>query len=148
MTVTKQIRIAKTSRIIKKPTSAQVTPFQRSVYDLCSQVPKGQVTTYGRIAKALNSSPRAGTKRFVSVNNIVVGNALRRNPFAPVVPCHRVIANNLFLGGFQGVWDLKGDTAPRKLALLKDEGVSFDSRGVITDTRLVFNGFQVKGKTV
>jgi methylated-DNA-[protein]-cysteine S-methyltransferase len=72
-----------------------------------------------------------------------VGNALRRNPFAPIVPCHRVIANNLFLGGFQGVWDLSGETAPRKLALLKDEGVSFDSRGIIMDSRLVFDGFEV-----
>lgn len=75
--------------------------------------------------------------------DIVVGNALRRNPFAPVVPCHRVIANNLFLGGFQGVWDLNGATAPKKLALLKSEGVTFDSRGIITDTRLVFDEFQV-----
>lgn len=74
---------------------------------------------------------------------IVVGNALRRNPFAPQVPCHRVIANNLFIGGFQGVWDLKGETAPKKLKLLKNEGVTFDSRGIITDTRLVFDGFKV-----
>ena len=68
---------------------------------------------------------------------------MRRNPFAPVVPCHRVIANNLFLGGFQGVWDLNGATAPKKLGLLKSEGVTFDSRGIITDTRLAFDEFQV-----
>lgn len=39
----------------------KVTPFQASVYALTSQIPPGKVTTYGRIAKALNSSPRAGT---------------------------------------------------------------------------------------
>lgn len=51
----------KPSRVVKKPTPDKVTPFQRSVYDLCSQIPRGKVTTYGRMAKALNSSPRAGT---------------------------------------------------------------------------------------
>ena len=73
-----------------------------------------------------------------------MGNALRRNPYAPKVPCHRVIANNLFLGGFQGVWDLNGATAPKKLELLKNEGVTFDSRGYIRDTRLVFEDFQTE----
>jgi len=78
----------------------------------------------------------------------VVGNALRRNPYAPRVPCHRVIANNMFIGGFQGVWDLKGATAPKKLGLLMEEGVGFDSRGIIKDSRLIFDGFQVDLKVV
>jgi O6-methylguanine-DNA--protein-cysteine methyltransferase len=61
--------IVKTTRVTTKTTirmrtstisKDKVTPFQRSVYNLCSQIPKGNVTTYGRIAKALNSSPRAG----------------------------------------------------------------------------------------
>jgi len=50
----------------------------------------------------------------------------------------------MFIGGFQGVWDLNGATAPKKLRLLKSEGVEFDSRGIITDTRKVFDAFQVK----
>jgi methylated-DNA-[protein]-cysteine S-methyltransferase len=141
MSVLKQVRIARTSRVIKK--NETPTPFQRAVYDLCSQVPKGKVTTYGRIAKALNSSPRAGNSLDGSLLT-VVGNALRRNPYAPIVPCHRVIANNLFIGGFQGVWDLNGATAPKKLTLLKNEGVSFDSRGVIRDSRLVYDDFRVE----
>ena len=41
-------------------------------------------------------------------------------------------------------WDLNGATAPKKSQLLKSEGVEFDSRGIITDTRKVFDGFQVK----
>jgi len=44
-----------------KTTAMEITPFQASVYALTSQIPRGKVTTYGRIAKALNSSPRAGT---------------------------------------------------------------------------------------
>lgn len=79
---------------------------------------------------------------------MVVGNALRRNPYAPRIPCHRVIANNLFIGGFQGVWDLKGATAPKKLGILEDEGVGFDSRGVIKDSNLVFDEFQMDLKVV
>ena len=51
----------------------------------------------------------------------------------------------MFIGGFQGVWDLNGATAPKKLRLLKSEGVEFDSRGIIRDTRKVFDGFQVQG---
>jgi hypothetical protein len=54
-----------------------------------------------------------------------------------------VIANNLFIGGFQGVWDLNGETAPKKLGLLKSEGVTFDSRGIIKDSRLIFDDFQL-----
>ena len=67
MPAAKPVRIAKSSQTIKKPTSTAtkttraVTQFQQAVYDLTSQIPRGKVTTYGRIAKALNNSPRAGT---------------------------------------------------------------------------------------
>ena len=56
-----------------------VTAFQSRVYDLLSQIPEGKVSTYASMSKALSSSPRA------------VGGACRRNPFAPQIPCHRVI---------------------------------------------------------
>jgi hypothetical protein len=58
------VKTTKITRIVKKPTPDKVTPFQKRVCDLCSQVPRGKVTTYGRIAKALNSSPRAGTSPY------------------------------------------------------------------------------------
>jgi len=51
-----------------------ITAFQRRVYALTQEIPKGYVTTYGAMAQMLNSSPRA------------VGQALKRNPFAPTVP--------------------------------------------------------------
>lgn len=71
---------------------------------------------------------------------------MRENPFAPHVPCHRVIASNLFIGGFQGEWasartnDTRHrEAAPsgpetklaKKLRLLSEEGVEFDSNGVL-----------------
>ena len=59
---------------------------------VCSAIPKGKVSTYGALSLLLKSSPRA------------VGQALRRNPYAPQVPCHRVVAASLELGGFSGAW--------------------------------------------
>lgn len=55
--------------------------------------------------------------------------ALRRNPFAPVVPCHRVIAASLELGGFQGSWGAGCDSVQNKRVMLSDEGVPFDAAG-------------------
>ena len=55
--------------------------------------------------------------------------ALRRNPFAPKVPCHRVIAATLDLGGFSGGWGMGCDSVHKKRRLLQEEGVRFDDRG-------------------
>ncbi len=55
-----------------------LTCFQR-VYALLCQIPSGRVSSYAALSRALSSSARA------------VGGALRRNPFAPDVPCHRII---------------------------------------------------------
>jgi len=74
-----QIRKWTTSKSYKRSTP---TKFQQRVYDCISKIPAGKVASYGEIARKLESSARA------------VGNALRNNPFAPVVPCHRVVASN------------------------------------------------------
>lgn len=61
-----------------------------------------------------------------------VGNALRNNPFAPYIPCHRVIASNFFIGGFFGEWGTSHKTGTRcdqKLNLLMKEGVNFTKGG-------------------
>jgi methylated-DNA-[protein]-cysteine S-methyltransferase len=86
-----------------------ITPFQKRVYALTKKVPRGKVTTYSAIAKKLNSSPRA------------VGQALRVNPFAPVVPCHRVIKSDGTIGGFSG--ETTGKPIHKKIAMLRNEGV-------------------------
>lgn len=74
------------------PNPAQkVTPYQERVYTLLLQIPVGKISTYSALSRALDSSPRA------------VGGALRRNPIAPAVPCHRIIGADgvspLFLSG-------------------------------------------------
>ena len=92
--------------------STHVTPFQKKVYDSTRTIPRGKVSTYKLIAKAIGcNSSRA------------VGQALRRNPFAPVVPCHRVIRGNLTIGGFGG--KTSGRNIRRKKTMLKAEGVHF-----------------------
>ena len=81
------------------------TKFQNKVYELCSKVPKGKVTTYKAISEAM------GTKAYRAV-----GRALNKNPYAPKVPCHRVVKSNGKVGGFAyGI--------VKKMDMLKKEGV-------------------------
>lgn len=60
----------------------------------------------------------------------LVGSALRNNPFAPYIPCHRIVASNFFVGGYSGQWG-EGHKVNRKLHLLEEEGVSFDAKGYV-----------------
>ncbi|MFA4945545.1 MAG: MGMT family protein [Lentisphaeria bacterium] len=105
--------------------AAGITPFQRRVYAALSRIPRGQVATYAALARAVGcASPRA------------VGQALRRNPFAPTVPCHRIIAADLTLGGFNG--HRAGPELERKRALLAAEGVRFDRHGRLAEPAQLF----------
>lgn len=83
--------------------------FAQKVYDLCKKVQRGKVTTYKAIADALNTSPRA------------VGQALKSNPYAPEVPCYRVVKSNGMIGGFRG--KINGKEIEIKIAMLAKEGV-------------------------
>ena len=67
--------------------------FQKHVLNLTKQIPKGKISTYGEIARALGdiSASRA------------VGNALNKNPNPIVVPCHRVVGAGFMLGGYSGL---------------------------------------------
>ena len=91
--------------------------FADKVYGLCKKIPKGKVSTYGAIALKLQSSPRA------------VGQALRCNPYAPVVPCHRVVASNGNIGGFNG--KVQGPAIQKKIRLLHTEGVEVKANKII-----------------
>ncbi len=87
-------------------------PFQRRVLLAEYGIPRGYVSTYGRIARYLGN-PGAGR---------AVGNALARNPFPPVIPCHRALRSDGRLGGFQAGQDMKR-------RLLEMEGVRFRENG-------------------
>lgn len=100
------------------------TAFQRRVYAALCRVPRGRVTTYRRLAEAVGCrSCRA------------VGQALKHNPDAPRIPCHRVIASDLSLGGFMGC--TAGPALRRKRARLAAEGVRFRGGRLAEPQRLV-----------
>ncbi len=96
----------------------EITPFQRRVYEALLEVPRGSVTTYGALAR------RIGCRSAQAV-----GQALRANPFAPRVPCHRVVAADGSLGGFCG--QREGKEILRKRRLLESEGVCFTKDGKV-----------------
>lgn len=72
------------------PLKPSGTPFQRSVWALMSKVPYGRTRTYGDVALALESAPRA------------VGGACGRNPIPIIIPCHRIIGANGRMTGYSG----------------------------------------------
>ena len=86
----------------------EITPFQRRVYMELLNVPAGVTITYGELAR------RIGCRSAQAV-----GQALKRNPFAPDVPCHRVVGANGSLGGYFG--KREGDMIERKRRLLNEE---------------------------
>lgn len=99
----------------------EITEFQKSVYKACEKIPKGRVSTYAEIARAIKNpdSSRA------------VGNALNKNPFAPKVPCHRVVKSGGFLGGFaSGQAD--------KIAILKKEGVRILNQKIVNFDKIFY----------
>jgi len=99
----------------------RLTPFRQKVYDLVATIPEGKVSTYGLVAQKIG----CGCAR-------AVGQALRVNPFAPVVPCHRVVSSDMTLGGFDG--ETEGENIRRKKELLVAEGVRFvDDRTIDLD---------------
>lgn len=86
-----------------------VTPFQKQVYDAVKMVPLGKITTYKTIAIYLN---KPGASQ-------AVGNALRNNPYAPIVPCHRVLPLTYNIGGFFGETSQESPEVNKKYHLLR-----------------------------
>ena len=84
------------------------TKFQKKVWNYLKTIRKGTVKTYKQVAIAINRPKSARA----------VANAVGKNPFAPKIPCHRVIRSDGSLGGYSG----KGGLKTKKL-LLKREGI-------------------------
>jgi methylated-DNA-[protein]-cysteine S-methyltransferase len=74
--------------VFSLPLAPAGTAFQRRVWNGIAAIPASATRTYGELAAAIGSGPRA------------VGNACGANPYPLVVPCHRVVAANHGLGGF------------------------------------------------
>ena len=91
-----------------------MTKFQSECYEALKKVPKGKVITYAGLARMVGR-PKA---------HRAVGSAMNKNPYAPQVPCHRVVKSNGDLGGF--ATDIKV-----KIKRLQEEGV------VVSDNKIV-----------
>ena len=91
------------------------------VYERLAEVPRGRITTYGELARAAKTSPRA------------VGRLMNKNPFAPRVPCHRVVMSNGKLGGF-------ASGEEQKIGLLRREGIVVKN-GLVVDFEKKLYGF-------
>ena len=88
--------------------TTHLSAYTRKVLKTTIAIPLGYITSYGLIAKAVGGGPRA------------VGNIMASNPFAPIVPCHRVVRTNFTLGGY-------GFGLRAKAELLKKEKRGFSS---------------------
>ena len=86
------------------------TKFQLKVWNYLKTIPKGKVKTYKQVAIGINN-PRSAR---------AVANACSKNPYAPKIPCHRVIRADGNLAGYSGKGGIK-----TKKSLLKREGFSF-----------------------
>lgn len=80
------------------------------MYEGLLEVQEGYVTTYKDLGSHIDCS-----------SSQAIGQALKRNPFAPEIPCHRVVKTDLTLGGFEGSFA----KASAKKSLLEKEGVKF-----------------------
>ena len=86
--------------------TVKATKFQLKVWKYLKKIPKGEVKTYKQVAIAINNPKSARA----------VANACAKNPYAPKIPCHRVIRSDGSLGGYSGRGGIK-----KKLRLLRSE---------------------------
>jgi|TARA_B110001452_G_scaffold253082_1_gene243438 methylated-DNA-[protein]-cysteine S-methyltransferase len=85
------------------------TKFQVRVWRYLAKIPRGSLKTYSQVAKGIGKPLAARA----------VASAIGKNPYAPKIPCHRVIRSDGSLGGYSG----KGGIKTKKL-LLKKEGIN------------------------
>ena len=93
-----------------------MTEFARKVYEEARKIPPGKTITYGELAGRIG---HPGAAR-------AVGTALKKNPFVPEVPCHRVVRSDGNIGGYA-----RGGTRA-KISILRQEGVLIMGKKIIT----------------
>lgn len=103
----------------------RMTPLAQKTYQLLKTVPAGRVTTYKALAHALH------TKAYRAIGQI-----MRNNPYAPTVPCHRVVASDGTIGGFMGA--KAGKNIQKKIALLRHEGIKISGNRIIDFPAILF----------
>lgn len=101
-----------------------MTKFQEKVWESLKKIPKGKVTSYKEVAKFLGK-PNAYR---------AVGTAVGKNPYAPKIPCHRVVKGNREIGNYSGKNGVKG-----KIKILKSEGVEVENRKIQNFNKVYFS---------
>ncbi len=92
----------------------KLTDFEKQAYKTSKGIPRGKVSTYLEIAKAIGRPKSARA----------VGNALNKNPFSSQVPCHRVVKSNGRVGGF-------ASGVRKKIKMLEKEGIRIENGKVV-----------------
>lgn len=99
--------------------------FDKKVWDLMKRIPRGKVTTYKIIGEYLDSKAYRA-----------VGNACHRNPYAPIIPCHRVVNSDGRIGGFGG--ETSGNNIKKKIQLLRKEGIRVKNGKIANFEKVLF----------
>ena len=94
--------------------------FNEKCYELLQKVPKGKITTYKIIAEKL------GTRAYRAV-----GNAMNKNPYAPIIPCHRAVNSDGSLGGF-------ASGTSKKAEILKLEGIEIENNKIKNFNKVLY----------
>ena len=132
MTKSSSINSGIQKKLFDAQNNRKISKFQFDVYSALLKVPSGKVTTYKEIAEKIHcnsSQVSIFSSNFQQVSNFVsfqaIGQALKKNTFAPDVPCHRVVRSDLSLGGFSG--STGNETVGKKVKLLESEGIIFEN---------------------
>lgn len=103
-----------------------MTTLQEKTYTLLQKVPRGRVTTYKTLARAL------GTRGYRAI-----GQFMRTNPNAPTVPCHRVVSSDGTIGGYMG--HKNGKEVEKKIRMLRSEGVKITGKKLVNFERILYS---------
>ncbi|MHA1798436.1 MAG: MGMT family protein [Candidatus Helarchaeota archaeon] len=106
--------------IINSDKWKKLTEFEKKVLLVTAKIPSSKISTYAQIAEVL------GNKNF----SRAVGNALNKNPFAPIIPCHRVIKSSGHVGGFA-----RGSLEKEKI--LREENIKIKNHKINLEKYLV-----------
>jgi len=89
--------------------------LDKKIYKKLLEVPKGKITTYGELAKAvgLKNGQRA------------VGKIMNKNPYPVIIPCHRVVKSDGKVGGYAYGEEIKSDMLTREGIVIKNGKISF-----------------------
>lgn len=98
-----------------------MTDNAKKVYNLIIQIPAGKISTYKIVAETL------GIKSYRAVGQI-----LKRNPNAPIVPCHRIIQTDGKLGGYAGT------NTSQKIKILESEGLKIENNKVVDYQKFIY----------